>query len=1289
MVISRERGQQKAVKRGIGKNFQSPKKKRSSSYRTSRTAWKVLNPAAEKQRLLTEMMSMYTNPSSRRIEPSIVHRPCASDLSSAPDGISQPASESVQDEPSQGDCENPMDDQSVPSKVMKPSASNPGRRTAPEPSEMNLYSNWNSLLPTLIEDMLFYTSATAGLPSKIAGASLPSNCPRSNSGPCLQKTTSVLCLYFDHFKYIAVESCQCRSVAQILIRNGLFPTAPSQARMAFAIDFLNFYTALFERSCDAVNAMAAALNTFYTRRGFYLLDNKGMKYKEPFRKGLGYASQWLSKLTDMIAQRVDTALQQADQYGQAAAAALSTQQPAGISEAFDSPKVTELSPGQCARSLRLLCPACFGSDSYGKSLLDGGDFQVCTDGNFHHRHLTSAGSGIPFHNPKHFIPKAFVDQVGHDIELARHRPKRVYKPKVPDYAIDECEHAFRAANGDKKRANVGNERYDDQGYMSLVCRHDIPIFFANIDTPGEQQKFAVALIKWLFQFIPKHATATVLYDVGCVLDRSNQLYSIIPDDIALRVQFVTTAMHAYGHEWACQLAYNPRLCRGLGLTDGEGVERVWSRLTKLIPIVRASSSARRLWLTDRQLSFIASESLDDLGSWIKHRLDGAKSQQDKAEDILSRIEISAGDLRHQWNLQKASQLSVKSRTHIQISKDLDALLSLQGHWDSAENAIQAAAETLKNSKATKSLSMLRAIQEAHEQNGRDLESLYVSLSEDGSPLQVKAGPEFKQALKLAHNLKITIRRQAISSFFEWDKLDQAVGGRNIALGTKLHQQTRKAISRRQPALMSAIKKYNSYCATLERLYNPAYNLPLPQPLPTKLSELRESSLLAEDVWTTSDSKLPLWLNNTHVRTGIRAMLKQDRCLEEKKRLEYEAKNLCCWLGRELLSVELALHLPSNASLFVHLTRHRDRLIQLKSCWVNPYLSTEKLNAQCAAAEQLASKLLGRQGTIEVKRLYSQNANLDIEILNEIVVQDDEDETSQDMVSPASLLVSDVLLSTEDSEGALVSDDTCAIENTWMIELVWVKPTHIAEDNLDATSLQLSLPPASTPTSQAFGYHGFGVQDLQRLHQSGMMLNDTCLNGCARVLKDVFDNDSTYGLSSNRCALFTTFDLIRARYKARDQELWRTMSPIAYWDKDVWILPIHRPQQLHWVLCVAYPKHQAILLYDSLADLEAWRHDLKDISNLFTRLVQLANQHDHRVEISTYGWIAQPVTTIPIQSNSHDCGLWVIAWIMSALRGFATCNSHLTEKTMPCWRNFLAILMTKHLLHQSSNKPLAS
>ena len=109
-----------------------------------------------------------------------------------------------------------------------------------------------------------------------------------------------------------------------------------------------------------------------------------------------------------------------------------------------------------------------------------------------------------------------------------------------------------------------------------------------------------------------------------------------------------------------------------------------------------------------------------------------------------------------------------------------------------------------------------------------------------------------------------------------------------------------------------------------------------------------------------------------------------------------------------------------------------------------------------------------------------------------------------------------------------------------------------------------------------------------------MLNDICLNGCAQVLKHFFDRDPMFSAASRRCALFTSHDLVRARYKATDKELWRIMSPSQYWDKDVWILPIHRPRQLHWVLCVAYPKYGTVLLYDSLVGQHLWSNDLKVI-----------------------------------------------------------------------------------------------
>jgi hypothetical protein len=99
-----------------------------------------------------------------------------------------------------------------------------------------------------------------------------------------------------------------------------------------------------------------------------------------------------------------------------------------------------------------------------------------------------------------------------------------------------------------------------------ISRHDVPIFFAGIDTPGEQQRYAVALIERLFSNIPQGATVVVLcwiggyawYVIFDIRNSSRHQYDIIAPDIICRLQLIRAAMHAYGHQWACQLVYNPR-----------------------------------------------------------------------------------------------------------------------------------------------------------------------------------------------------------------------------------------------------------------------------------------------------------------------------------------------------------------------------------------------------------------------------------------------------------------------------------------------------------------------------------------------------------------------------------------------------------------------------------------------------------------------------------------------------------------------------------------------------------
>ncbi|RDB29776.1 hypothetical protein Hypma_013855 [Hypsizygus marmoreus] len=882
------------------------------------------------------------------------------------------------------------------------------RRTVPDQNAYTLYDRWSQVLPDLVEPLLTYIARTSGKRLESTPNKLRSHCRQAS---CKVQVSHITCLHFDHFDVVEVHGCACQSVIQVLIANGLFPTAPIHPRQAVAVGVLDLYQALFERSCDAINAMAAALNAFYTRRGFVLLNVKGQPIKDPFRRGLGYAVQWYDNLLIKISRRVDDALLAAGNHillsklrdEPSTDATLAHQTPSLVpplaplvitpnmppcdvtpvtATTIESPThapqtpttkppisktrtlpngktAPALTPGKCARILEQRCPACFGGTLFGRNFRDeGGDIAVSLDGNFNHRHLRTAGDSPKFYDPTYMIPKEEVDRIGDHIETLRKKPPKPYTPKVPDEAVDDCQNSYTAGNGANSKTNM--EKFDDGGLMAITCRHDIPLFFANIDTPGEQQKYAVALISRLFALLPPDATVAALYDVGCVLDRSLQTYDFLPIDYTSRLQIATAAMHAYGHDWACQLVYNPRLRPGLGLSDGEGVERLWSRFRKLIGITRSSARSRRIWLIDRQAAAIGAELRDDLGDWIRRRLTkGVHAQGAKAQATLDTCGVPIPELRRQWVMQQESQLSLRAHAPARLKKELDTVLNLQGDLDAVDVAIQATHSVLSQCSPSKeSLKLIKTLQTSHDDLQEQVETLYASLNvQDSFPELEGVDLEFIRTLILARDLKINIRKRCIGSFFEWDKLDQAVGGRDQSIGTKLHQHTRKAISKRKPALMNSIRKFNKYCEKLAELHQPEWSIPLPEPLPTQLSPLRDCHHLMQDVWIApTTGEVPRWLEDLDVREGIRAMLKLDRCQEELRRLGMEADNICRWFGNELCAVEVAIGMPDNLSIKTQLLQYRQHLLYLKPRWTNAMASEARFDSHVAHAQQLSQSL---------------------------------------------------------------------------------------------------------------------------------------------------------------------------------------------------------------------------------------------------------------------------------------------------------------------------------------------
>lgn len=89
----------------------------------------------------------------------------------------------------------------------------------------------------------------------------------------------------------------------------------------------------------------------------------------------------------------------------------------------------------------------------------------------------------------------------------------------------------------------------------------------------------------------------------------------------------------------------------------------------------------------------------------------------------------------------------------------------------------------KESASDNTLEALQSLERGHGRLMDKVEALYSSLNvHDRFPELHGVNLDFVRTLLMARDLKMNVRKCAIASFFEWDKLDRAVGGAQQALG---------------------------------------------------------------------------------------------------------------------------------------------------------------------------------------------------------------------------------------------------------------------------------------------------------------------------------------------------------------------------------------------------------------------------------------------------------------------------------------------------------------------------
>ncbi|CAK5269727.1 unnamed protein product [Mycena citricolor] len=1147
------------------------------------------------------------------------------------------------------------------------------------------------------------------------------------------------------------------TIASSLDASGADPSVPMQmpARAALgewgvSLDVLDSYRAYFERSADAITALAASLATVYRRRGFELgFDSTAVEHiDDPFRNVLSHAVLYSSLVRSRLEKRLEVCLRATEdviaveekvaaerraelenaemplaaeldaEFGgvESAPSGGAEQAPAldagHVSE--DPSALTHLTKGRADRVLRERCPACFALEEWGRSLSEGGDVQLGGDGCFSLRHLRSSGDGpIPF-SPAYFLSDAEMKTTRARITAARAKPPRKFKPAIPQAALDSCQSSFDAANESKQKADP--KHFDSTGAFVLTCRHSQVLFLANMDTPGEQQCYLVALLDKVASLLPPVATILQAYDIGCQMDHSCHLYPLLSPTLRERIAFVINIMHSFGHEWDCQLVYSPRFFVGMGLSDMEGVERFWSRVRKLINLTRQQWQSRRIWMLDEYTAFVNQEGAEKLGDWLDRQQANLLPKYRQSIKTLHACRVSERELRSQWRAQKAAQSSRNIKASARFRKDLDKVITLQNQIVSVETAILDVKKSIGTSGASvETLCHLDEMEDTHMELSDRADALYASLNLRHTFPQLSGLPaNFVKLLLTMHDLKVNIRKRAVGSFYEMETLDRAVGGKKESLGTKFHQQTRKAMAKRHPILYRLIERFNSLCEKAEEEFPAGCHLPVPHPLPTRLASLRNDLTLYEDVCVTpSSGAIPRWLDDSDVRDGIQNMHSVDRCTEEMPRLNRERANLELYLLAETALVSRCIHEAAGDPLLQHLLQLRATdLERLAKRWrksfgqytLSPFSGGTIFMSGFSSAAASASKH-STQTNISRPNLGAEN-HRPLSTPEIVPVP----QSSSHLNNPADAIISSARSPSPDLDASAGNIDGSASAHLHLasadIPLVEEIPEENLDDDIEILEMQDTLQnvdldddedtsafaqsdvnvaihwecPEITYESTMFielehrnnnlnKYRGdvphvvvrghelkkltILAEDLARFINPTGLLSGHGINGVAASMLAMFGQEhSPYNVHARRCALLSTYELPRIRSEARDKFMWAELSPLCYWEKDFWILPIHRASQQHWVVAVASIPDQKIFFFDSLSGRSRFRKELQEFVLLISRMTALANRHGKRLNISENDWHAYSLFTPgkPKQTNGYDCGVWILAVMGAFMRG---------------------------------------
>ncbi|XP_028411851.1 uncharacterized protein LOC114534588 [Dendronephthya gigantea] len=532
----------------------------------------------------------------------------------------------------------------------------------------------------------------------------------------------------------------------------------------------------------------------------------------------------------------------------------STLFPKWISPVYDERWFTILAKTpEISRSICPLCP------KDGKS----GSIVECMDGCFGLVRKKSAGTDI---YPSRHKTTMFADQNDVDNFV------QSYTANAKESNV-ECNEFKAGEVTDMLRSKGRNKLYDEKGVFGRVCRHDFPKGFLNIKH-GERIAYSVyELQRLLDNYDGTSVDVKITYDIACTLEA--HLKKNEREDILDKVDLAIPIFHCYGHKSSCQIQFSPRRLQGYGLTDGEGIERLWSYLRGFSSMTKEMSPGRRTdMLTDALLHY-SSRQLRTCGFQLANKLKKCPVLLQNAllqlEELFSALSVPYdGEVIKKWMKDEENLILTRAKTKFTLTwqqkyvQNLIHLNQLRLNVASIEEgAHDQLVEVVKKTKEV--MKTLKSIEKCNK-----------------LPKRWKPGEAHfnAAALGLENQRRDTIVEQtynmAVERMFLISLKRKYSDGQAIA--TKLSKQ----INRKTNAIKSTVTKYNASLAALQELVDG-----LPKELNFDEAKDPESSLYRTYCDESTVESVPFSVK----RSAIDLQNFLDRCKEEQQLLLKEMEML--------------------------------------------------------------------------------------------------------------------------------------------------------------------------------------------------------------------------------------------------------------------------------------------------------------------------------------------------------------------------------------------------------------